>query len=336
LRTDAEGVSLDWRRRERAGGRRRTRGRTEQPNVSNNQHESIMFPSIKKPLCLFAATLSLAFAVAAQGGLPGGILGGTSGTMSSGGIGATPPVLPSVQTKSFEYTRAIGNSWLGGSVGLFANMVRQKQGGYELGAANVELSGTARVLKYSREVAEIVGTASNVMNNGVQTRSGYYRVEVLGVSVTNNFTNSSTFGYAASNFNLFPGNGVSASVPVGPVSITLAGNAGCAFSRSFNWLLPAATATVGINANAAAHAFANASVSVGVWGFNAGVGIQGKILEQTLGVNLSASAVWGLSGGATYTLRAISLQLYAQVTAFWQTWTNTLCTWSSGLITLSL
>ncbi len=247
-----------------------------------------------------------------------------------------PPTLPSVEYKNGGYDKSIGNSWLGGSVHTYVGMVRQKSGTYELGYATAEFRGAANVLNHSVEVAEIVGLASNVMNNGVQNRSGSFRVDVLGYSVVNqSFQNNSTFAASTSTFNLLGPSGVSASVPCGPISVTISGNAGCSFSRSANWLLPAATSTVGLNASGSAWAFANASVSFGIPGFNVGVGLQGKILEQTLGINLSSSGLWGLSGGASYTLKAITLQLYAWATALW-TWTTNLCSWTAGQITLTL
>ncbi|MBL8734917.1 MAG: hypothetical protein JNL12_00690, partial [Planctomycetes bacterium] len=43
----------------------------------------------------------------------------------------------------------------------------------------------------------------------------------------------------------------------------------------------------------------------------------------------------GLSGGATYSLKAITLSLYAWATAIW-TWDTTLCSWSAGQILLTL
>lgn len=285
----------------------------------------------KKTTFLFAAalaTLSLTQTATAQ-------FGGIGSIGSIGTVILTPPNLPSVQYQYNGYDRSIGNTWLGGSVHVYAGIVRQKSGTYELGNASAEFRATASVLKMSKEVAEIVGNATNIMNNGVQNRSGVFRVEVLGYSVINaTLTSNSTFGAANSVFNLIPG-GVSVSVPVGPISVTIAGNAGCGFGRSANWLLPAATAQVGINASANAYAFANASVSFGVPGFNVGVGLQGKILEQTLTVGLNASAIWGLSGDAAYTLKAISLQFYAWATALY-TWTTNLTSWSAGQVVIDL
>ncbi|MBL9075876.1 MAG: hypothetical protein JNL08_00145 [Planctomycetes bacterium] len=251
-------------------------------------------------------------------------------------VPVTPPTLPPVESRAGGYDRSIGNDWLGGSVHAYAGMVRQKQGTYELGHAAVEFRATAKVLKQGLEVAEVVGSLMNVMNNGVQNRSGYCRFDVLGWSIYNgSFQNNSTFASATSLFNLFGSSGVSASVPVGPVSVSLSGNAGCGFSRSANWLLPAATASVGANATASAHAFANAQVGIGIPGFGLGVGLQGKILEQSLTANLNANANWGLSGGCSYTLKGITLTLYAWAQAIW-TWTTNLCSWSSGQVVLNL
>lgn len=277
------------------------------------------------------ATLTMATVASAQSW--------TIGSISTGSFYATitPPTLPSVQSKFNSYDRGIGNTWLGGNVHAYAGIVRQKSGNYELGNATVEFQARANVLKQSLEVAEIAGTAMNVMNNGVQNRNGSFRIDLLGYTIVNqSFQNNSTFAAQSQLFNLFGPNGVSASVPVGPISMTLKGNAGCGFSRSANWLLPAATATVGLNATGGAHAFANASVGFGIPGFSLGVGLNGKILEQTLTGNVSASGLWGLSGSMTYTLKAISLTLYAYAEAFWHTWTTDLCSWSAGLFTLNL
>ena len=284
---------------------------------------------------LFAATatLTLGTSLLAQGVFGSAIY--TSSWPTAIYVQPTPPVLPSVEYRSNGYDRSIGNSWLGGSVHTYVGMVRQKSGTYELGYATAEFRGTANVLQASKEVVEVIGMASNTMNNGVQNRSGSFRVELLGLTVVNSsFQNSSTFAAQTSTFNLFPVP-ISMSVPVGPVSVTIRGNAGCSLSRSANWLLPAATSTVGLNAQGGAYAFASASVSFGIPGFNVGVGLQGRILEQSLNINVSASGLWGLSGGATYVLNAITLNLYAWATALY-TWTTNLCSWSAGQITLTL
>ena len=287
---------------------------------------------------LFAATttLTLGTALLAQGGGLAGslgtVLGPTSGAIY---VAPTPPTLPPYESRTSSFDRSIGNSWLGGSVHAYASMARQKSGSYELGFATVEMNGIARVLQQSREVFDVVATCMNVRNNTAQTRSGYLRIEMLGATVIDQSVAATTgFGSQTYTFNLLPG-GVSASVPVGPVSVTLNANAGCGASRSASLQLPAGVATAGMNASASMHAFANASVSFGIPGFNVGVGVQGKILEQTLNANMSASAVWGLSGGVTYTLKAITLQLYAWATALY-TWTTNLCSWSTGQVSITL
>ncbi|MEO6594126.1 MAG: hypothetical protein ABIP94_05185 [Planctomycetota bacterium] len=282
-----------------------------------------------------AALLTLTVAAEAQG--PGGTFGG--GIILNGGgiyITPTPPILPSVQSRIGSYDKTIGNSWLGGTAHAYAGIVRQKSGTYELGNGTVEFRGTAKLLQQSAEVAEIVGSLTNVMNNGVQSRSGYLRFDVLGYPVINtSFSNSSTFGYVNSQFDLIPG-GVSYPIPVGPVSITVAGNAGCGFSRSANLLLPAATAKIGITASGRAYAFADAHVGVGIPGFTLGVGINGHVLEQTLSANCSADAVWGLSGQVSYTLQAISITLYAFADTIFHYWSTNVASWAAGLVSFNL
>lgn len=282
----------------------------------------------KKIVLSLTALLALNTIAAAQ------IVGGSTGTMSGGT--STPPTLPSLEYSNRTFTRTIGNSWLGGTAYAYAGLVRQKQGTYEVGSLTGQFRVDANVLQQSLEVAEIYGNASNVMNNGVQSRSGLYRLELMGITLSSSsFTNSSTFGAVSSTYNLFPGTGVSASVPLWVGSVTLRGNAGCGFSRSANWLLPAYSATVGLNASATAYAYASASVSYGIPGFNVGVGLRGQIAHQTLSAAASASGLWGMSGDISYTLRAIDLYLYVWATAI-ATWDTTLCSWTSGATTFDL
>lgn len=241
-----------------------------------------------------------------------------------------------VASRFASYDRAIGNSWLGGAVHAYAGLVTQRNGTYELGNASAELRGTGNLLRASREVFEVVANATNVMNNGVQSRSGYFRVDVLGSAViSSSFQNSSTFARRNWSFNLFP-TAPSASVPVGPISITVRGNAGCGAGMYANLLLPAATPSVGITGDANAYAFANASVGAGIPGFSVGVGIEGRIANQRIAIGATANPRTGLSGSATYTLEAITLRLYAYAEAFWQTWTTTLTSWSAGRIVRTL
>jgi hypothetical protein len=245
-------------------------------------------------------------------------------------------LLPPVQSRFNSYDLTIGNDWLGGSVHAYAGIVRQKQGAYELGNATVELRGTAKVLRFAQEVAEVIGAATNVMNNGVQQRTGTFRIEVLGYPVvTRSITSSSTFASWNQTFNLFGTNGVSASVPVGPVSVSLRGNAGCGLGASGNFLLPAATSRVAVTGAANAYAFADARVGVGIPGFGLGVGLQGRVAQQSMNIGVAADGLSGLSGSVSYTLNAITLRLYAWAQALY-TWTTNLTSWSTGSVSRNL
>ncbi|MFO1077030.1 MAG: hypothetical protein U1E73_04805 [Planctomycetota bacterium] len=151
--------------------------------------------NLSKKLFSLASILTLAASSMAQGTL--GSLGNL-GSIFNGGI-----LLPSVQSRYGSYDGSIGNSWLGGSVHAYAGLVRQLQGTYQLGNASAEFSAIARILNHSAEICEIAANATNVMNNGVQQRSGYFRVELLGYAVINNsFANSSTFAQSTSTYNL--------------------------------------------------------------------------------------------------------------------------------------
>ena len=289
-----------------------------------------MFPT--KTLLTITTLLSLPFSAVAQFTAPQ-----INPGLINPGLVITP-VLPPAESRSGSYDGSIGNSWLGGSVHAYASMTRQSSRGYDVGGQHVELNATGSLFKQGGEVMEIVGNASNIIDpSAKQTRSGVLRVDILGVSVINDtFTSAYTHSKPTETYNLFPTNIKGFISLVGPVGVTAEGNCGCAFGRTLSWSMPAAKADVVFSAGANAHAFFDAWVGIGIPQIvGAGVGISGKVLDQSLTANATASAKSGLSGGATYALKAIAIKLYAWGQLIFKV-TTTLTEWSAGAISKTL
>lgn len=241
-----------------------------------------------------------------------------------------------VTTQRVAYDGSLGNSWLGGRVHAHATLETRRGWQFEQGLIDLNLNGHVNLLTRSTEVVEVAANLRNKQEWGVQTRTGSFRVEVLGFSYVNqSFTNDSQFAQRTWSFNVFPV-APSASVPLGPFSITLRGNAGASLSTGANFNLPAATPSVTLAGSARGYASANASVGIGIPGFEVGVGIDGRICDQTLAIWATANARTGISGAATYTLEAIALRLYAYARALFYTYSTTLTNWSAGRIVRTL
>ena len=283
-----------------------------------------------KTLLTVTTLLSLPFAAAAQFTINPPINPGLV-------ITPIPPALPPAESKFGEYDLNIGNSWLGGGVHAYAGMVRQRSGSYDLGNEHLELWAGGSLLNQSGEVMEIYGDATNIVNSGVQKRVGSLRVDVLGVPVINsNFTTGISHSKPLENYNLFPKNITGFISLAGPVGVTAEGNAGCGFGRSVSWTMATGKADVVLSASGTANAFFDAWVGIGIpQVVGAGVGISGKVLEQSLSANATASAGTGLSGGASYGLKAISIRLYAWGQLLFKV-TKTLTTWSAGAVSKTL
>jgi hypothetical protein len=239
-------------------------------------------------------------------------------------------------TRGSAYDRSIGNSWLGGGVHAHATLQTTRGVTYSQGFAEANARAQVNLLTRGVEVAELYAMARNRTEMGSQTRTGTFRMEVLGLTAfSQSFTSSGNLTRRTFNFNAFPVS-PSASVPVGPFSVTVRGNVGANFSAYANLLLPTAAPSVSLSGEGRAYATATASVSVGIPGFSVGVGIQGRILDQTLALIGTAHATNGISGAATYSLTPISLRLYAFVDTFVHTWTTTLTSWSAAAVVRSL
>jgi hypothetical protein len=240
-------------------------------------------------------------------------------------------VLPPAESRFGSYDLAIGDSIVGGSVHAFTGMVRQKQGTYELADLAIELSATGKFLGRSAEIVDISGFGNNVMNNGVQTRSGQIRYEVLGSTVQRSFQGSFTLPPDTAVFSLFPAD-VSGSVTLfGGYRANLTGNATCGFGIDASWTLPDGKADVGLVSNGDAFAIVSAVGQLQMGSQSGPVTITGKIVNnQKLSVNATTSAASGLSGGATYTMNQAS----AVMVVF--TLTNQALLWSNPSVNKKL
>ncbi|HLQ36593.1 MAG TPA: hypothetical protein VK348_02240 [Planctomycetota bacterium] len=231
-----------------------------------------------------------------------------------------------------NYDRDIGNGWLGGAVHAHALMTTTT--GVLVNGSSLDVGTNAEVhlLNASANIALARATANNSIGLLSSSRSGNFHVQVIGIDLINqNFTANTTFARQTWTFNAF-GTRPSASIPVGPVSVSVSGNVGAGLTISAGYSLPSLTPMVGAGGYVQAYGFGDASAGVGIPGFSIGVGIEGRILEQDFTMFAGANALNGFFGVVSYTLVPVSLRLYVYAEAFWYRWTETLTTWSATAV----
>jgi hypothetical protein len=221
-------------------------------------------------------------------------------------------ILPSYESRYGSFDRTMGDAIVGGTVHAYTGMVRQQQGTYEMADLAIELSASGKFLGRSAEVMDISGFGSNVVSNGVQSRSGQFRYEILGSTVSSSFQSNVTivdFG----TFQLFPQDVTGSVSFLGGYRASLTGNATCGYGFDASWSLPAGKAEVGVVANGDTFAIISAAGQIRVGTQTGSITITGKIVNnQALNVNATTSAGSGLSGSATYAMNQTS----AVMTAF--------------------
>lgn len=242
------------------------------------------------------------------------------------------------QTRGSAFDRSVGNSYLGGN--LHAHISLQTSVGtmtfYQRSTLDMDARASVNLLTATRTLADVSANLNAVGQTTGQTRTGRFRVQILGYDYINSsFASNTNFAQRTWTFNVFPSD-PSISVPVGPVSVSLRGNVGAGLITGANYQLPVTSLQVGAYGSIEAYGTAHASVGIGIPGFSLGVGVSGRIVDQTLAVFCGANVNSGFFGAATYSLVPISLRLYAYAEAFWYTWTTTLTSWSSAAITRSL
>jgi len=249
----------------------------------------------------------------------------------------------SAQTSRYgSFYRSIGNSWLGGSASIYASLNTSQSSTTTTVTrnGNAYLSAYARgsVLTYSLTAAEISASASNsvtqsyIMAGTTQRATGSLRLRLAGYSVWDRSvtTTGDLGGISPRTYNLFPSD-VRAPVGVGPFTVTLGGNAGVTLNAGAMVILPTTTPEVRFLLAGGTAVLARAYVSVGVWGFSAGVELQGRFAQMRLTISLIANALSGLSGMCSFEIQAMSLRLIAFLEAFWtRVYSTTLVSWGSG------
>jgi hypothetical protein len=225
-------------------------------------------------------------------------------------------VLPPSELRSGYHDLTYGDSVVGGIVHAYAGMARQRQGSYEMGDVAFELSASGKFLGRRAEVVDISGFGSNVINNGVQTRSGQFRYEILGATISPSFQGSFTLPPDTAVFSLFP------------QDVT---NFSCGFGIDAGCQLPTGQADVSLIANADCFAFISAGGTISIGSTSGMCSIVGKVVNnQKLNVNATASAVSGLSGSGAYAMGRNSVTMLAFSV------TNSISLWSSAAVSKSL
>ncbi|MEZ5966035.1 MAG: hypothetical protein R3F56_19520 [Planctomycetota bacterium] len=255
----------------------------------------------------------------------------------------------SAQTsRSGSYYKSIGNSWLGGSASAYAG-VSTSQSSNTLSttrSGNASLSAYVRgsILTYSLTAVELTASASNSvtqfsrLNLTQQRASAGLRLKLAGFTVWDRSvtTTGDLGGITPRTYNLFPSD-VRAPVGVGPFTLTLGANAGVTLNAGAVAILPTTAPSAQLLLSGGTAVQARAYVSIGVFGFGAGVELQGRFAEMRLTCGLTANALTGLSASCGLTLQPMSLRLVAFLEALWRrVYETTLTSWSFGGVNYDL
>ena len=251
-------------------------------------------------------------------------------------------------SRTGSYSRAIGNSWLGGNVSITAGLNTTTTSNAfsttRAGNASLTAAADAKVLTYQFRAAQLTLSARNAVTQYYSTTmtnqnaTGSLRLQLAGYNVWDRSVASTgdLGGIPARTYNLFPQD-VSAPVGVGPFTIHLGGNAGVTLGAGAMVIFPTTTPEVRLMLSGTTAVVGRAHVSVGAVGFYAGLELQARFAEQRLTVSLIANALNGLSGMCSYEIRAISLRLIAYLEAFWtRVYSTTLTSWGSTPVTRDL
>lgn len=243
------------------------------------------------------------------------------------------------RTAGSAFDRGIGNSWLGGSVHshLYLTTTNGTLTYYSRAALDAQARATANLLQMTGNVAEVSATLSSTATTTSTTRSGAFRVRVLGYDLVNrSFTSSTTAPNQTWAFNAFPV-APRIDVGVGPFTLTLTGNFGASLNVSANYQLPLGTPAVSAYGAFNAAGTAQASVAVGIpYVLSFGVRLQGRVLDTSLVLFGGANALSGFFGTGTVSLIPITLRLVGFVDVPFYTYTNTLCSWSAAAYSANL
>ncbi|MCB9870518.1 MAG: hypothetical protein H6837_11730 [Planctomycetes bacterium] len=242
--------------------------------------------------------------------------------------------LPSLfQTVSRGTTKTLsfGNSWLGADLSASSGMSTTTSSAlaYESNRSYSTLRGVAKVLQGSAEIGYLGATGTNTISGTAQTRSTNTEVRILGARWVYTGTSYLQTGY---NLQLFA-NDRSIGVDVGPLGVSLSGNAGVSVRASGGFVMRTADPTVRMAVSAFTSAFARASARISIWLAGVEVSFAGTLGTQDLLVSCGASKSSGFFGTAHYSLTVISLKIVLHAWLGWADYYNDLINFSVGAST---
>ena len=253
------------------------------------------------------------------------------------------------KTAENTYPRAIGNEWLGLTgqahgylrryVKGFSATVQEPGIGttpdiYASAHARAHLTATAYVLKSRSELGRFEARGDVYARSTGTSMSGNYRLRLAGLTVvSNSFSQNTSFPRFERYVSLFAED-PRVDIAVGPFTLTLKGNAGVGLEAVGSAILTPVP-SVGITCFAQAWGLAKANVEFGILGFGVGAEVIGKLAEQTLAPNFTASKS-GLSGSLEYVMVALHLKVKAYVYALIKKWSTTILDKEWGKVTKML
>ena len=239
-----------------------------------------------------------------------------------------------VRTNAFNATLA--NTNCGGAVHAHATTSRDSTVLRTLVTAEANLRGNVHILGATTEAGEVLLRGSNMTSNFIaQTRSGLFRIETRGITVASaSAAGSVAMTTRTMTYNAFVSDPARA-VAIGPVTVTMRGNAGCTLTTGGGVSALVGVPTVAMNGNATMVATPRFSTSFSAPGMTAAVATTGSIYNQTL-VTSSGVNNLGFTGSTSYLLRAIALRVDLSLQVVFFTYRANLVNFSRALTSLML
>lgn len=241
------------------------------------------------------------------------------------------------QSVSSSYTRSFGNSNLGGSLAVSSYAGVSRSGTTYSASAYVRGSATGKLLGLSKEFGYANAGMSAKKTATAVSGSASVTVRVAGRTLYNSswsrsYATSKTWSTPTYNVKVFPVD-PSAKFTIGPVPITVKGNAGASANLSATAAIATSLSNMAsLTGTARAWSNGTASVTAGIKVLSLGVELSAKYANQSLNLRSNIGST-GPRGSFYYTLQGIALKLKVKVSVLFASYSKTIAEYASSTYT---
>ncbi|MCA8969671.1 MAG: hypothetical protein KDC95_07805 [Planctomycetes bacterium] len=241
------------------------------------------------------------------------------------------------QSVSSTYSRSFGNSNLGGSLSVTSYAGVSRSGTTYTASAYVRGSAVGKLLGYSKEFGYAYAGLSAKKTASAISGSASVSLRVAGKTLyssswSRSYATSKTWATPTYSVKVFPVD-PSAKFTVGPIPITVKGNAGAAANLSATARIATSLSNfASLTGTARAWGNGTASVTAGIKVLSLGVELSAKYANQSLNLSTYLNST-GPHGRFYYTLQAIALKLKVKIKVLFASYSKTIAEYASSTYT---